>query len=73
MEKLLRQFIFNEAISLDLTEITDAQGTKWAISVFTLDNEQCTDKLISEEHFAVKESALTIFQNKCNCLLGLVE
>lgn len=73
MEKMLRQFIFNEAVSLNLIEITDVQGTKWAINVYTLDDEQRAEKLISEEHFAIKDSALTIFQNKYNCLLGLVE
>lgn len=73
MKKLLRQFIFNEAISLNLNEITDIQGTKWAINVYTLDEQQRAEKLVSEEYFAIKDSALTVFQNKYNCLLGVIE
>lgn len=74
MDKLtLKRFIFNEVISLKLVEQTNAQATTWSIIVATLDDNQEEENLVFEEQTAYKDVAETIFQNKYNCLLGLVE
>lgn len=74
MDKLtLRRFIFNEVLVLKLVEQTNTQGTMWAVIIATLDDNENEDNLVFEEQFANKSAAETIFQNKYNCLLGLVE
>lgn len=74
MDKLtLKRFIFNEVMSLKLVEQTNTQTTTWVVSVTTLDNNENEDNLVFEEETAYKDTAETIFQNKYNCLLGLVE
>lgn len=74
MEKLtLKHFIFNEVISIRLIEQTNMQGTVWIVFVDTLIDDQEEENLVYEEQFANKESAEIVFQNKYNCLLGLVE
>ena len=73
MEKLtLKRFIFNEVISLRLIEQSNMQGTVWIVFVDTLNDDQEEENLVCEEQFANKESAEIVFQNKYNCLLGLV-
>ena len=69
----LKRFIFNEVMSLKLVEQTNAQTTTWVIIVATLDDNENEDNLVFEEETAYKDTAETIFQNKYNCLLGLVE
>ena len=74
MEKVtLRRFVFNEVLVLKLVEQTNTQGTMWAVIVATLDDNENEDSLVFEERVASKGAAETIFQNKYNCLLGLVE
>ena len=74
MDKLtLRRFIFNEVLVLKLVEQTNAQATAWAVIIATLDDNENEDNLVFEEQFANKESAEIVFQNKYNCLLGLIE
>ena len=74
MEELThRRFIFNEVISLNLIEKTNHKGTFFEVTIATLDDNQEEDKLVYEEEFPSKEGALIIFQNKYNCLLGLVK
>lgn len=74
MEKVtLRYFVFNEVLVLKLVEQTNTQGTMWAVIVATLDDNENEDSLVFEERVANKGAAETIFQNKYNCLLGLVE
>lgn len=74
MEKLtLRRFIFNEVLVLKLVEQTNIQATTWAVIVATLDDNENEDNLVFEEQVANKDAAEIIFQNKYNCLLGLVE
>lgn len=74
MDKLtLRRFIFNEVLVLKLVEQTNAQATAWAVIIATLDDNENEDNLVFEEQFANKNAAETVFQNKYNCLLGLVE
>lgn len=74
MDKLtLRRFIFNEVLVLKLVEQTNVQATTWAVIVATLDDDQEEENLVFEEQVANKSAAETIFQNKYNCLLGLIE
>ena len=74
MDKLtLRRFVFNEVLVLKLVEQTNAQATTWAVIVVTLDDNENEDNLVCEEQFITKENAEIVFQNKYNCLLGLVE
>lgn len=74
MDKLtLRRFIFNEVLVLKLVEQTNAQATAWAVIIATLDDNENEDNLVFEEQFVNKSAAETVFQNKYNCLLGLVE
>lgn len=74
MEKVtLRRFVFNEVLVLKLVEQTNAQATTWAVIVVTLDDNENEDNLVCEEQFITKENAEIVFQNKYNCLLGLVE
>lgn len=74
MDKLtLRRFIFNEVLVLKLVEQTNAQATAWVVIIATLDDNENEDNLVFEEQFANKGAAETIFQNKYNCILGLVE
>lgn len=74
MEKLtLKRFIFNEVMSLRLIEQTNSQGTTWAVFVDTLNDDQEEENLIFEEQTANRDTAETIFQNKYNCLLDLLE
>nr|DAD67066.1 MAG TPA: hypothetical protein [Podoviridae sp. ctBev14] len=74
MEKLtLKRFIFNEVLSLRLIEQTNSQGTIWTVFVDTLNDDQEEENVVFEEQTANKDSAETVFQNKYNCLLGLVE
>ena len=74
MDKLtLKRFIFNEVMSLKLVEQTNTQTTTWVVIVATLDDNENEDNLVFEEETAYKDTAETIFQNKYNCLLGLVE
>lgn len=74
MDKLtLRRFIFNEIFAVKLVEQTNSQATTWTVIVATLDDNQNEDNLVFEEETAYKDTAEAIFQNKYNCLLGLVE
>lgn len=74
MEKLtLKRFIFNEVMSLRLIEQTNSQGTIWTVFVDTLNDDQEEENLVFEEQTANKDTAETVFQNKYNCLLGLLE
>ena len=74
MEKVtLRRFVFNEVLVLKLVEQTNTQATTWAVLVVTLDDNENEDNLVCEEQFITKENAEIVFQNKYNCLLGLVE
>lgn len=74
MEKVtLRRFVFNEVLVLKLVEQTNAQATTWAVIVVTLDDNENEDNLVCEDQFITKENAEIVFQNKYNCLLGLVE
>lgn len=74
MEKLtLKRFIFNEVLSLRLIEQTNSQGTIWTVFVDTLNDDQEEENLVFEEQTANRDTAETVFQNKYNCLLGLLE
>lgn len=74
MEKLtLKRFIFNEVLSLRLIEQTNSQGTIWTVFVDTLNDDQEEENLVFEKQTANRDTAETVFQNKYNCLLGLVE
>lgn len=74
MEKLtLKRFIFNEVLSLRLIEQTNSQGTTWTVFVDTLNDDQEEENLVFEEQTANRDTAETVFQNKYNCLLGLLE
>ena len=74
MEKLtLKRFIFNEVLSLRLIEQTNSQGTTWTVFVDILNDDQEEENLVFEEQTANKDTAETVFQNKYNCLLGLLE
>lgn len=74
MEKLtLKRFIFNEVMSLRLIEQTNSQGTIWTVFVDTLNDDQEEENLVFEEQTANRDTAETVFQNKYNCLLDLLE
>lgn len=74
MEKLtLKRFIFNEVMSLRLIEQTNSQGTTWTVFVDILNDDQEEENLVFEEQTANRDTAETVFQNKYNCLLGLLE
>lgn len=74
MEKLtLKRFIFNEVLSLRLIEQTNSQGTIWTVFVDTLNDDQEEENLVFKKQTANRDTAETVFQNKYNCLLGLVE
>lgn len=74
MEKLtLKRFIFNEVMSLRLIEQTNSQGTTYIVFVDTLNDDQEEENLVFEEQTANRDTAETVFQNKYNCLLGLLE
>ncbi len=63
MEKLLRNFNFKEAISVDLEEI----------NVYTLDDNHKVCNLIYEFETQSFETALSTFERKVNMVIGLLE
>lgn len=74
MEKLtLKRFIFNEVMSIRLIERSNVQNTTWTVFVDTLNDDEEEENLVFEEEFSSRENAEIVFQNKYNCLLGLVE
>lgn len=72
MEKLLRNFNFKEAISVDLEEITDASGTRYEVNVYTLDDNHKTCSLIYEFETQSLGTALSTFECKVSMAIGLV-
>lgn len=73
MEKLLRNFNFKEAISVDLEEINDASGARYEINVYTLDDNHQVCNLIYEFETQSFETALSTFERKVNMIIGLLE
>lgn len=74
MENLtLKRFIFNEVMSIRLIERSNVQNTPWTVFVDTLNDDEEEENLVFEEEFSSRENAEIVFQNKYNCLLGLVE
>ncbi len=73
MEKLLRNFNFKEAISIDLEEISDASGTRYEVNVYTLDDNQKPCNLVYEFETQSYGTALSVFENKVSMATGLIQ
>lgn len=73
MEKLLRNFNFKEAISVDLEEINDASGARYEVNVYTLDDNHKIYSLIYEFETQSFGTALSTFEHKVNMIIGLLE
>lgn len=72
MEKLLRNFNFKEAISVDLEEINDTSGLRYEVNVYTLDDNHKVCNLVYEFETQSFGIALSTFEQKVSMVTGLL-
>lgn len=72
MEKLLRNFNFKEAISVDLEEINDISGIRYEVNVYTLDDNHKVCNLVYEFETQSFGTALSTFEQKVSMVTGLL-
>lgn len=72
MEKLLRNFNFKEAISVDLEEINDTSGIRYEVNVYTLDDNHKVCNLVYEFETQSFGTALSTFEQKVSRVTGLL-
>lgn len=72
MEKLLRNFNFKEAISVDLEEINDTSGIRYEVNVYTLDDNHKVCNLVYEFETQSFGTALSTFEQKVSMVTGLL-
>jgi len=73
MEELtLRRYVYMEVMSVDLTKVSDRDGTHYEVTVNTLDDNQEEDKLVYEFKSLILQDVIEVFNTKVSLMSGLV-